>query len=234
MDHILTVIGTIAAVVIGWALTWVSQANNSSKEHKQAIAHALSILLEVRYQLIYLNHSISCLRKKGFSEKLLPEIREDLFAMIGIGENEKIQKYEKAIEIVAKNAPLVAYEYQSRASLPEFLKKFRKNALVNGVSPQMIEVMESRLTSMVVPRMNELVLALARLHSPKTAKEVKGIIDHKFEEPEGFDDYFASVLEEAKLHRLELEKQKPAKGAETEKPQDQPKTTDRKTSYAHL
>lgn len=118
MDQILAML----AVFVGWGLNEFSHVYRSSKEHKQAIAHALSILLDVRFQAIYLENMIPELKEQGIPSEAMPLIRT-IIENIGLGKDGLNEEYEQALEIVAKNAPLIAYEYRSRASFPHSLKR---------------------------------------------------------------------------------------------------------------
>lgn len=190
MDQILAML----AVFVGWGLNEFSHVYRSSREHKQAIAHALSILLDVRFQAIYLENMIPILKEQGIPSEAMPVIRT-LLENIGLGKDGLSEEYEEALEIVAKNAPLVAFEYRSRASFPQFIKKMRGIALESGMDPAGMELIESNLHSMIVPRMDELVISLASLHSKKLRAEVEAIVNREFELPEGMDNYFAVIQE---------------------------------------
>lgn len=190
MDQILAML----AVFVGWGLNEFSHVYRSTKEHKQAIAHALSILLDVRFQAIYLENMIPILKEQGAPSEAIPIIRTFL-ENIGLGKDGLNEEYEGALEIVAKNAPLVAYEYRSRASFPQLIKKMRGMALESGMDPAGMELIESSLHSMIIPRMDELVIDLASLHSKKLKTEVEAIVNQKFELPEGMDNYFAVIQE---------------------------------------
>ena len=190
MDQILAML----AVFVGWGLNEFSHVYRSSREHKQAIAHALSILLDVRFQAIYLENMIPILKEQGIPSEAMPVIRT-LLENIGLGKDGLSEEYEEALEIVAKNAPLVAFEYRSTASFPQFIKKMRGIALESGMDPAGMELIESNLHSMIVPRMDELVISLASLHSKKLRAEVEAIVNREFELPEGMDNYFAVIQE---------------------------------------
>ncbi len=210
MDQIFTIIGALLAVLLGWVLNGITHTNRASKEHKRAIAHALSILLEVRHQMVYLDQFMRSLKEKGLPEEVVPAIRA-LVDNIGLGKEGLDKEYENALEIVAQNAPLVAFEFRSRASAPQTLKKLRAMALEDGTNPHIIEAIDTNLTKLILPHMNELVQALAKLHSRKSAKEVRLILENEFEMPEGINDYFASILEADKALRLKVQKQQEAK-----------------------
>jgi hypothetical protein len=194
VDQILAML----AVFIGWGLNEFSHVYRSSKEHKQAIAHALSILLDVRFQAIYLENLIPILKELGIPSEEMPIIRT-LIDNVGLGKDGLSEEYEEALEIVAKNSPLVAYEYRSRASFPQLIKKIRGMALEGGMNPAGMELIESNLHSMIIPRMDELVISLASLHSKKLKTEVEAIVNKEFKWPEGMDNYFAVIQEANKL-----------------------------------
>lgn len=195
MDQILAML----AVFVGWGLNEFSHVYRSSKEHKQAIAHALSILLDVRYQVIYLENIIPVLKEQGLPSEAIPEFRT-IIENIGLDKDGLTEEYEQALEIVAKNAPLVAFRYRSKASFPNFIKKMRGVALDGGMDPVVMELLISNLHSMMIPRMDELVIDLASLHSKKLKTEVEAIVNGKFQYPEEFNNYFA-IIQEANKSR---------------------------------
>ena len=198
MDQIALIIEKLIpliAVAIGWSLSEFSYIFRSSKEHKQAIAQALSVLLDVRFQIVYLEHMIPVFKKNGIPDEAIPVIRM-VFDKVGGEKMGLNEEYEKALEVVAKHAPLIAYEYRSRASFPDFLKNLREIAIENGMSIGSMAQIESKLNSMVIPRMNELVINLASFHSNKLQKEVQKVIEMPFEMPDGFEDYMAEMEQE--------------------------------------
>ena len=141
MDQLLTIV----AIVIGWGLNEFSHFYRSSKEHSKAISQALSILLEVRFHTIYLEKIMPVLKEQGIPEEILPLIR-GMSGDIGVDFSVLSEKYDSAMEIVAQNAPLIAYEYRSKAAVPNFVKQLRSKAMENGVSPQLMESIENALS----------------------------------------------------------------------------------------
>lgn len=195
MDQILSIVEKIIplfAVAIGWGLNEFSHVFRSSKENKQAIAHALSVLLDIRFQAVYFEHMFSVLRKHGMPEEAVPVIRV-LIEKTGIGKQGLSEEYEEALKVVAKHAPLVAYEYRSRASFPDFLRNLRGMAVENGMPVESMEDLESKLNSLVIPRMDELVVNLASFHSRKLERDVRRIIGKPVELPEGINEFISAM-----------------------------------------
>jgi hypothetical protein len=95
MEFIMEQIVTIIALIIGWGLNEISHFFHSTKEHKQAIAHALSILLEVRFQIIYIENVIQILKEKGMPDEVIPKMKQFAKSMNPV--NGLIDEYEAAL-----------------------------------------------------------------------------------------------------------------------------------------
>lgn len=67
MDQIIAIL----ALITGWGLNELSQLFRSSRQHKAAIANALSILLEARFEAVYIENMIPILKKHGVHGELV-------------------------------------------------------------------------------------------------------------------------------------------------------------------
>jgi len=186
------IIVTVSALIIGWCLREVSQLFRTTKEYKQAIANALSLLLEVRFQILHLENLLHIFKKEGLPEEEVPAVRAQVQEITSWG-NDLSEKYDYALETIAKHEPLVAYEYRSKASYPLLIKKLKDLATQQSIPMEIFDKMESQLNFLILPRMNELVTELAKMHSRKNYKEVKRIIEMGFELPDDFYTYMRST-----------------------------------------
>ena len=173
---------TIFALVIGWGLNEATHYIRTSKEHKAAIANALSILLEIRFQAVVVDVVMEELKRHGAASEIIPTIRtliDDIMQHSTALDDE----YVESMKILAGTAPLLAYEYRSRNTMPNFLRTWRAIATEQGLPLKQIEEMEAQLKSVVIPKLNELIIFLAGVHSKKSAKAVKKIIETPVEIP---------------------------------------------------
>jgi len=173
---------TIFALVIGWALNEASHYIRASKEHKAAIANALSILLEIRFQAVVIDAVMDEIKRHGASGEIIPSIRT-LIDNIMQHSTALDDEYTESMKTVARTAPLLAYEYRSRNTMPSFLSSWRAIAAEHGMPLKEIEEMEAQLKSIVIPKLNELIIFLANVYSRKSAKAVKKIIETPVEIP---------------------------------------------------
>lgn len=178
---------TIFAIVVGWALNELSQFIRMRHSHSRAISHALSILLEVRYQAVCIEHLIDKFKKIGLEEKTMPYMRQVMDTLMPNSESLN-NEYEDAIRKVSEESPLLAYEFRSKASISTFFSNYRNIALQSGASPESFELVESQLRSLIIPRLNELVLQLAKVHSKKSCSEVQRILESPIELPGDFEE----------------------------------------------
>lgn len=192
MEHLITII----ALVVGWSLNEASHYIRTSKEHKAAIANALSILLEVRFQAVGINCVMNELKTRGAPDEIIPVIRILLDTVIP-NSTALDDEYTESMKTVAKTAPLLAYEYRSRNTIPSFLRNWRSMASEQGMPLKEIEEMESQLNSMIIPRLNELIIHLAEVHSKKSTSAVAEILKNPVEMPKGFSEFLKNVEQKA-------------------------------------
>lgn len=173
---------TIGAVVVGWLLSELSTYLRGGKARKEAIASALSVLLEVRFRALCFDTIISLLKEHGATENIAYQIRNILEKIIP--EPEEINSsYDDSIKTLSKVAPLVAYEFRSKNSFMKFLANWRGMASEHGMDAAEIESLERELKSVVLPEFNNMVIKLAELHSRASAKKVKKLVSTNIEIP---------------------------------------------------
>lgn len=182
----------VGAVVIGWFLSELSTYLRGGKARKEAIASALSVLLEVRFRAICFDSIISLLKEHGAPQSIAHQIRNVL--EIIIPEPEEINSsYEESIRTLSKVAPLVAYEFRSKNSFMMFLANWRSMANDHGMDAAEIESLELKLKSVVLPEFDHMVLKLAKLHSRRSAKEVKKLVSTNIEIPAALESIMQSI-----------------------------------------
>lgn len=187
---------TIVALIVGWALNEASQYLRSSKDHKSAIANALSILLEVRYQMLSIEYVFGMLKEQGAPDALIPRFRLLMNTIIP-STSTLDSDYAESMKVVARTAPVLAYQYRSRNSISSFIQNWRTMASEHGAPLEEIEKMESQLNSLIVPKLNKIIIELAKTHSYKSYKEVISIIEKPIELPKELSGFFDEIKRKA-------------------------------------
>ena len=145
-------------------------------------------MLEVRFQAIGFDCVINELKKQGTPDDIIPVIRT-MVDMLSPSSEALDSEYIEAMKTVSKTAPLLAYEYRSRNTIPNYLRNLRKIASEQGMPLNEVENMESQLSSLIIPKLNELILHLAEMHSRKSAKSVREILERPIEMPKEFSNF---------------------------------------------
>lgn len=182
----------IIAVAVGWVLSELSIYLRGGKARKEAVASALSILLEVRFRIICFDSIVSLFKEHGVQGGIAYQVRNILERIIP--EPEEISSsYEESIRTLSKVAPLIAYEFRSKNSFMQFMSNWRHMATEHGVDAIEIESLEIELKSVVLPEFNKMVIKLAELHSRASAKEVKKLVSSNIKIPAELKSIMQSI-----------------------------------------
>lgn len=195
MDQIIV----ISAFTIGWGLCEFSHLLRASREKKEAIAHALSIFLDNRAQVFYLENMMPALNNNQTPTQPPPDIRA-LMANTGPREPHAITAHEKALDTLSIYAPVMVSEYRSQVSFSKMIHQLKAIALEGVATPDRLKSLESELSSNILPQMNALATNLASLHSKKLKMEIEAVICQEFEFPDGMENCFTPAHEECLIN----------------------------------
>jgi hypothetical protein len=193
---ILTAIGALLGVILGFGLNEVSYLIRTRREDLRTISKTLAELLEVRHLLRILPLAVATLKKVIPGPISAPDevmLRHVLWTFIP--NTEGIQKrYEEAVSAVAAFVPLLAYELRSKDAVGPILGRLRSMVPNEpGAAPMWLQF-EDEIVKFSLPKLEELLLQLAKLHGRKTAKEVEALLKRPFEPPAEFEKFMSTVI----------------------------------------
>jgi hypothetical protein len=94
-----------------------------------------------------------------------------------------VKRYEFAIDQLSENDPITAFEFRARGSISDFFTNLRQFILSQGPAPPELELVERQLRELIIPKLNDAVVALARLHGRSTKRRVEAIVKRETEVP---------------------------------------------------
>ncbi|GEM_PF-1770421 len=195
-SYILGISGTLIGLVIGFLLNELSSLIRSGREDRRIIGKALAELLEVRHHLKTLPFAIDSL-KESLPGPITPYdefmLRKAIWFLLP--NTEGLQKrYEDAVSAVAGEFPMLAFGLRSKDAIGPLIGRLRGALPVEPKDAQLWLKIEDELVQLSIPKLDELILELAKLHSRATANEVKATLNKPFEKPKEFIKFFADNL----------------------------------------
>jgi hypothetical protein len=167
--------GTLIGLVVGFGLNEMSSLIRANRETRRTFGSALSELLEVRHQLRMLPIAIQSI-KKMIPGAMNPveefALRKALWSVIPSPQGLQ-KRYDVAVSAIAGEYPTLAFELRSKDTMAPLLGHLR-GAL--PIEPKDVSVwleVEDGLIGMAIPKLDESIVELARLHKRSTARYVK-------------------------------------------------------------
>jgi len=189
-----TYVSSLLAVGLGWLLHEISDHFKIRREDRRAVGHALGEFLEVRHGIIAIPRHLEEMRKKySIAPQDIAMLRQVLEVLLpGV---EQLQKrYNEAIDGVSGRLPLLAFELRAKDVLAPTFRQLRLTVLQQN--PEQAELwftFEQEVLRIALPRLDKMVLRLARLHGWRTWWEVKSTLKERFELPEEFEKLLAQM-----------------------------------------
>lgn len=173
----LQIIAPLIGVLLGGILSVYGQRYRSKQERRRTIGLALSDLLEIRHQLVTVDVIVRHMRNHvEIPPASLPMIRNAVDTVIG--KNGGLdERYNNAISLLAGLDPVLAFSLRSKNAVPHLLSTMRNVGIDSGADLSSLEMLESSIRAMALPKLNDAILTLARHHSYSTEKAVNKILD---------------------------------------------------------
>jgi hypothetical protein len=189
-----TYIGSLVAVGLGWLLHEISDRLKIRREDRRAVGRALSEFLDVRHGIRAIPLYVEEIRKKySISPQDAAMLRQVLEIFLpGV---EQLQKrYNDAIDGVSGRLPLLAFDLRSKDFLSPTLRQLRLTVLQQN--PEQADLwfkFEDEALRIALPRLDRLVLSLARLHGWRTWWQVRSTLKEPFVLPKEFEELISRM-----------------------------------------
>jgi hypothetical protein len=183
MDGITTALISLATLALGWFLNWLARQFQLRRDRRAVIGRALSNLLELRHRIMAVETALGAARKYLTVPDVHVPILRSMFEQLFPEDEQLVARYEGAIDQLSETDPVTAFEFRSKSFLSEFFTRWRRMAISQGPPPPELEVIERQLRQFMIPKLNESVIALARLHGRSTRRKVEAIVTKPFEFP---------------------------------------------------
>lgn len=193
---ILAVIGTLLGLIVGFGLNEVSYFLRIRREDQRTISKTLAELLDVRHLLRFQPLAVETLKKAlpvGIAAHDEVMLRNALSMFIPSTEGMQ-KRYEDAVSAVSAFLPLLAYDLRSKDVAGPLLGRLRSTLPIEPATAPLWLKMEDEVVKMALPKLEELILELAKLHSRKTAKEVATLLKKPTEAPTEFEQFLRQTI----------------------------------------
>jgi hypothetical protein len=190
---ILGIGATLIGLVVGFLLNELSSVIRSSHEDRRTIGKALAELMEVRHHLKTMPLAIGSL-KASLPGPITPYdefmLRKAIWFFLP--NTEGLQKrYEDAVTAVAGEFPILAFDLRSKDAIGPLMGRLRGTLPIDPKDAQLWLKIEDELVHLSIPKLDELILELSKLHRRKTTKQVEAILEKPFEKPKELVKFFA-------------------------------------------
>jgi hypothetical protein len=193
---ILTMVGTLLGLILGFSLNEVSYLMRTRREDRRTISKTLAELLDVRHLLKYLPLTVEALKKAlpgpiaAHDEVMLRHVLWTL-----IPNTEGMQKrYEDAVSAVSAFLPVLAFDLRSKDMIGPLLGRLRGTIPIEPNAAPFWLKMEDEVVRFAIPKLEESIQELANLHRRKTAKEVRTLLKKPFEPPQELTQFLTETF----------------------------------------
>lgn len=190
---VIGILGTLIGLIVGFLLNELSSAIRSSREDRRTIGKALAELMEVRHHLKTLPLAIEAL-KASLPGPITPYdefmLRKAIWFFLP--NTDGLQKrYEDAVSAVAGEFPMLAFDLRSKDAIGPLIGRLRGTLPIDPKDAQLWLKIEDEVVRLSIPKLDELILELAKLHRRETVKHVDAILKKPFEKPTELVKFFA-------------------------------------------
>jgi len=174
----------VAATIVGWALTQLGQCFGFRRERKKAIARGIYGMLQIRDRIRILPEAVRMLSEKlhipAANQVVLVAVMENFFLV----EDGFAEEFEESMATLAEYDPVLAARTRGRNQAVPLLKKLRQLIVANPMAVALWSTMEDQIMVHALPRFDEAILELARLHGRRMVKDVGADLAKKANVPE--------------------------------------------------
>lgn len=170
----------VLALIIGWLLNEASKGLQFRKKNKEAISCALADLLEIRHELCVIQFIFGELEKRfDFNTADLTLIKTYFNENLPKQENLH-ERYDRSVDLIAKNSPLLAFELRSKNIISPYLRSISSIAGDDIETLVYLNEMSERLRGIVIPEIERVIKKLASRYGFFTCLRIKSILKEKY------------------------------------------------------
>jgi hypothetical protein len=189
-----TYVGSLVALGLGWFLHEMSDRFKGRREDRCAVGKALAEFLDVRHGIHAIPLYVQEIRKKySISPQDAAILRQALEIFLpGV---EQLQKrYNDAVDGVSGRLPLLAFDLRSKDVFTPTFTQLRLTVLQqNPEHADLWFTFEDQALRIALPRLDKLVLRLARLHGWRTWWHVRARLKEPFVLPKEFEELISQM-----------------------------------------
>lgn len=194
-------IATLLGLAGGFAFNECSNFLRNRREDRRNLSKALAELLDVRHFLRLMPVVVGSLKRTlpGASAMTAQDemkLRSVLRALLPSPESMH-QRYEDAVSAVAAFLPLLAFDLRSKDMLGPMLAGLYTNIPIEPNAAPFLLKVEDEIVRAAVPKLEELIQELAKLHGRKTAKEVKKLLAKPLDPLSEFQSFLTEAFSPA-------------------------------------
>lgn len=203
----------IATLILGWTLNEITRYFSTRRDNRKPISAAISDLLLIRHEILANRVVIKeLLNRIDIPAELHPEftaLMKWLRELLLPKQTDLGTRYDNAVSLIAATDPVLGFRLRSQHLIEDYLVGIGKLGGTDKEAMKFFTVMEEKMANLLIPFLEEMILALAKLHGPFTSFEVRRIlkqgttlpseIEEMLQEIQQHPAYKASVEEIKKL-----------------------------------
>lgn len=162
----------LLGVLLGAAISGVSQIHKAKLERKRSIAIALTDLLEVWHHLNCIKEVLDAFKMKYDIPAEVEAVLHSAIEEISPIDPELHKRYESAVSMLSGYDPLLAFFLRSRSTAPHLLSSIKGLGSANGIDASALGALSRTLLNTMAPALDQAVVKLASAHGWSTKRRV--------------------------------------------------------------
>jgi hypothetical protein len=182
----LPIIGALigfAGTVVGWLLNQFGQWFGFRRERKKAMARTIYGMLQIRNRIRILPDAVQMLCERlqipAAHQVLLVAVIDSFLVEDGFA-----TEFEESMTVLAEYDPVLAARMRGRNQAVPLLKKLRQMIVANPMAAAFWSTIEGQIMTHALPRFDEAILEIGRLHGRRMAEDIKADLAKKEDVPE--------------------------------------------------
>lgn len=186
----LNIILPLIGVFAGWLLNELSARFRDRKASKQAIARALSDLLEIRHQNLTIHDTLAEFKKRyPIPDEMLPLVLPLIENLIPVTPGLE-KRYNEAVDAISSYDPFLGFSLRNKELLKPIRNSLKQFISTDPEANQLLPHIDDFLMTIVEEPMNEVILEVARLHGWRSYRRAKRYLKKTPEDNKELQDYF--------------------------------------------
>ena len=173
----------LVATALGWSLNQLGQWFVFRHERKKAMARVIYGMLQIRDRIRMLPETVRILGEKlnipAADQIVLVAVFENFF----LAEDGFATEFEASIAVLAQYDPVLAARMRGKNQVVPLLRKLRQMIVANPMAAMLWSTIEGQIMTHGLPRFDESILEIGRLHSRKMQKDIEGELRKKVDLP---------------------------------------------------